>query len=651
MAGGNRRKNSSALAFGVSLGWCLISAVLLYSYPHLLEGINLKVYDWKLSLWSAPEPYHLIVHLDVDDEAVKQYGQWPWDRSMSARIVDRLSEMGAKVVIFDILYVSQGKSQEGDEAFFASIKRAGNVITASGLGVATKKGDRLEVDSDTSRADALYDASWVLSVPEAIQFLRVNRLKNSFLPLLPIIQDSRGIGHIRGVPDADGVYRRIPLFVNLEDRYVPSLTMAALREYLGLSPENIIVTGKGAIETKRDGLTTSIPVDSQGMMLIHWGKIWESFRHYTVGDVLSDNPDKSRISRYKDKIVIVGVLATGSTDFGVSPVSIHTPLNRIYSFSLSTILTKNFIVQIPTFPNVFLVAVALGIMFAFVGPRLRLKLGILIATFICVFGFIVSVVFFSLWSYEVPVAEFFLVFVPAAFGCLFIRATTMELQAARTSKALERYLSPQLLETVVNQLTEIDLTTKRIELTVVFVDIEKFSSVFETVEVEYINRFLNAFFETMANAIFQYSGTIDKFLGDGLLAFFGDPIPMENHAQAAVMASLEMQRQMYKLSSQWSKSGITALGDGVRMRIGISTGIVVVGNVGSVRRMEYTVLGSVVNIASRLQSLAPPGGVVMTARTRSFLQEDLKCHGPDFVRVKNIDKGIEVFTIFPEDIA
>ena len=313
-------------------------------------------------------------------------------------------------------------------------------------------------------------------------------------------------------------------------------------------------------------------------------------------------------------------------------------------------LMNNFIVQIPPFPHVAVIAVILTVLFSTAAGMLRLKTAILSAFLVCAVFVLSSIAIFSMWSYDLPLTELLLVFVPGAFAGLMVRTATMELQAARASKAVERYLSPELLESIVEQGMELDLSTKRTELTVMFVDVEGFSSISEVVDVEYINRLLNEFFEAMTLAIFRHKGTVDKFLGDGLLAFFGNPVPLENHAQSAVRAAMEMQKSMVELNNRLSQWGINELEAGIRIRIGMNTGLMIVGNIGSSRRMEYTVLGSTVNIASRLQSLAPSGGIIMTTRTKVLAKDHIAYEGPDHVKVKGIEKAIEVFRIHPEAI-
>ncbi len=274
-----------------------------------------------------------------------------------------------------------------------------------------------------------------------------------------------------------------------------------------------------------------------------------------------------------------------------------------------------------------------------------MKVGFAVALAVCVIFLIGAIASFRLWWEDFQLMEFYLIFAPAALASLAGRAVGIELQAAKASRALERYLSPELLEQILYRVSEIDLSTKRRELTVLFVDIRGFSTISESVDVDYIAQFLNDFFQRMTKAVFDSRGTIDKFLGDGLLAFFGDPIPLENHAQAAIRAGLEMQRAMIGLNERWTRSGISEFEKGITVRIGINTGLMVVGDLGSARRLEYTVIGSAVNVAARLQTLAPIGGIMMTARTRALMSEDIDCEGPENIKVKGIDRDIEVYRI------
>lgn len=642
-----KKKAHTALFF--SLGWCVLILALLHEYPFLGDTLNHKMYDWKLALARMPDPSPAVVHVDVDDAALTRIGRWPWDRKLSAEIVRRLTGLGARVIAFDILYAGPGPSEEGDRAFFNAIRDAGNVVSATALAVTPDRQYPLVTDNPPIRGDALYDRAWYIAVPKRYSLWKVKSVQDRYLPLPDIIKYSKEVGHIKGVQDADGVHRRIRLLVLLEDRCIPSLTLAALAAYWDLTPQQISLSGDDSIDIRRSGQTTRIPIDSEGRMLIHWGDVWAGFPHYSVTDVLSDIPDKTRASRYKDKIVIVAVTGTGTTDTGVTPRSVDSPLSRIHSHALSTILTGSFIRSVSASPWILFLAVVGTLLFSFVAMGRSWKVAAMVCVAVSALACLAGVVSFVGYAYDVPIAEFLLMFVPAALVSLAIRGITIEMQAARVSRAMVRYISKEVLDRILDSREALDITAKRAELTIVFVDIRGFSTLSETAAVDYVHRFLNEFFLRMTRAIFDHQGTIDKFLGDGLLAFFGHPLALENHAIAALKASIDMQREMAKLSEEWAASGLSEFKEGVQIRIGINTGMVIVGDLGSGRRVEYTVVGSAVNIASRLQSQAPAGGILMTARTRAMIRNalTLPCEGPETIHVKGIGRGIEVYRIDP----
>ncbi len=634
-----------------SAGCSLLATLLIFLFPSPFGNLNFKIYDWKTTIRPVRRCSPDIVHLDIDDQAIREHGLWHCDRALSARLVEKLSGLGARVIAFDIFYSAIGKNIEGNEAFFEAIKRAGNVVSATGLGMLTDMPDKpLELPRDRSQADALYDAGWPLPVPGMFHLWRVFKLQDSALPLLPIIQNSKEIGHITGHPDRDGVYRKVALLVKLEDHCIPSFSLATLMAYWNLSADRIVLNGKKEIQIKRGSELTTIPVDSRGMLLVNWGKPWTSFKHYSVNDVLNDAPDPSLAARYRDKIVIIGITATGNTDSGTTPLSVNAPLSRIHSHALNTILTGDFILQISPFPWIIVTSILVAILFPLMTSRLSLTLATLFAGLISLAAFVGATACFFLWSYDIPLIEAFFVFLPAACGSLLIRGTSIEWESALAKRALGHYLPPELLDKSFRDGMNPDLSTRRQELTVVFVDMQNFSTLSETVEVEYVSRFLKEFFERMTQSILKHQGRIHQFLGDGFLAVFGDLIPILDHAEAAFAAALDMQKEMTALNAGWANSGIAEFAKGIKMRIGINTGIIFAGDLGADRRLEYTIVGSAVNIASRLQSLAPPGGIMLASRTRALLKNPSICRGPENVKLKGFQRYMDVYTVDPESI-
>ncbi|MFH0960252.1 MAG: adenylate/guanylate cyclase domain-containing protein, partial [Pseudomonadota bacterium] len=636
----DKKKRNKTLVVMMSILAAIATSLAAYLFPSIGSFINLRFYDFKMGLSCCKTYSPDIVHLDIDDLATQRFGIWPWDRSMSGWILKRLTELGAKAVAFDVLYTSPGKSVEGNSAFFEAIEESGKFVAATAFRITDDMNLELKITAEKERAEALYERAWPVAVPSGYNLFRAASLENSFTPLVPVLVLSREIGHIKDIPERDGVHRRVPMFIRLEDRLVPAMSLATIAVYSGHKSGDFRLDRSSGIVTPLNGQAINIPVDSRGMMLINWGNAWESFPHYSAVDLLDDEPNETKSPRYKDKIVVVGVSATGTTDFGITPLDSRAPLSRVHSFAINTILTRSFIREITPFPYLGIAALILAIVFVMVANRVRLRIAMLIAFVICVAFMVFSLAGFLLWSYEIPPAEFLIIFAPPVAICLVGRIIGVELDAYKASKALERYLSPELVKDIIDSGAEVDLNTKKRELTIMFVDIQGFSTMSEFVAVEYVNRFLNDFFELMTQTVFEHKGTVDKFLGDGLLAFFGDPVPLKNHALAGLEAALWMQERMKGLNARWANCGVPELERGLTIRIGLNSGSVIVGNIGSPRRLEYTVLGSVVNIASRLQSLAPPGGIIMSETTWLNVKDSIECQGPEVVKVKGIDRGI-----------
>ncbi|MBM3302488.1 MAG: adenylate/guanylate cyclase domain-containing protein, partial [Deltaproteobacteria bacterium] len=388
---------------------------------------------------------------------------------------------------------------------------------------------------------------------------------------------------------------------------------------------------------KYSGGKLDIPVDPEGNMLVNWPDRKECFSQYSAASLLSKDHEISLVDAFKNKVVVVAYSATGTTDMGVNPLFSSFLLSRIHSCSISTMLTNRFIRTVQSFPVVVPVAAVAALLFGALCTVIRHRYAVMVEIVCCAMYALVVFASFKYLSWEIPIAAPLLLFSVSATATLVSRAISMESQADRVSQALERYLSPQMLQSIIEQDHEIDLSTRRKELSILFVDIRGFSKISETVEEEHLERFLNDFLEAMTRSVFDNHGTVDKFLGDGLMAFFGDPLELENHALAAIGAAQQMQREMIPLNARWSKAGIQELSKGVHIRVGINTGMVVVGNIGSRRRMEYTVIGSAVNVASRLQEVASADGILISARTYDLTGGHVTCKEPRMIRVKGAD--------------
>ena len=621
-----KKKRNTTLVGLIAILVAIVLSVSVHLFPSMGSFINLRFYDFKMGLCCCKVYSPDIVHLDVDDLATQRFGIWPWDRSMSGWILKRLTELGAKAVAFDVLYTSPGKSVEGNNAFFEAIKESANFVAATAFRITDDGNAKLKISADKERADALYDRAWPVAVPSGYNLFRAASLENSFTPLVPVLILSREVGHIKDIPDRDGVHRRVPMFVRLEDRLVPALSLATLAVYCGQNADGFSLDRSSRIVTSCKGEAFDIPVDSRGMMLIRWGPAWESFAHYSAVDLLDDEPNEAKSPRYRDKIVVVGISATGTTDFGITPLDSRAPLSRVHSFAMNTILTQSFIWEIAPFPYLVVLALVVTILFVLFSNKVRLRMAMLIAFVICMGFIVLSLTGFLLWSYEIPPAEVLIIFVPPVAICLVGRIVGVELDAYKASKALERYLSPELVKDIIDSGAEVDLNTKKSDLTIMFVDIQGFSTMSEFVAVEYVNTFLNDFFELMTQTVFEHKGTVDKFLGDGLLAFFGDPVPLENHALAGLDAALSMQDRMKGLNAKWANCGVPELERGMTIRIGLI--------LEKVNVLEKKVSATIDIEQNVLGGKAPEKFYIINGDT-AYIKIDGKLIGEYFSKIKN----------------
>lgn len=625
----------------VSIGWCLVSFALLCLKPGCFDILDWKLYDLKLQVFSKSMVNGNIVHVDVDDYAIEEMGQWPWDRDKSARIVQRLTEFHARAVVFDILYSTRGKNAEGDEALFKAVASSQKVVSPMAPIRLGEKGDASVIDSDPARADALHKKSWRLSPPPTARPRRITELRNSGLPLSQLLESSDAVGHIKATPDPDGIYRRIPLLVKFEDRFVPSLSLAALITAEGIDPAKVAWTPGGLIEITRGGEVLPIPVDSAGNLLIHWNHSWESFKSYSAMDLLSEKSDPDRLSRYQDKIVIIGVAWTGSSDMGASPLEREILLSRVQSAALDTMMNRRFLSRVNVFPIMLVGALGLTLGFIAIGSRLNLQRQVLVAIVLPVLLAGISLAGFVRFALDVPFVQPMLIYAPSAIALILFKSLSIERERKVVRDIFGRYVSDEVVEEILKWPGGVNLKGELREVTFLVSDLRGFTPLTESHSPLVVVETANRYFECMTEIISRHRGNINEIMGDGMLMFFGAPRPMENHQRQAVACALEMQQSMQALNADGDRRGLPEL----RMGIGINTGIVVVGSIGSERRRKYTGYGSAINVAFRIESQALPGEVLISPAVRTRLGKDLEIRSTREVKLKGIENPMTLYSV------
>ena len=602
----------------------------------------------------------------IDEHSLDVFGQWPWSRSTLARIADRLTELGAAAIAFDVLFAEPDRTApaalaanlpvdprydaaraqlaalpDPDQEFAAALKRAPSVVAfAYSDDFALAAGPKLAfpysiavmgVGGDREEQVALV-AAQVPSTQEAI------------LPLPLFVASAHGMGEVHaGDPDPDGVVRRVPMVVAIAGELYTTLAGDALRVGIGGQTAQVKLTGDGFIDKMRIG-EAIIPVNGRGELLLYDSGAQEQ-RYFSATDIFEDGFDPARVA---GRVVLFGATVEGLKDIRATPLTPVMPGVEIHAQILEQILAGEFLTRPYDADGIeFLYlggfgAVLLGFLYR------RSAIGGAAVLVVAIAGTIAA----SWWQFSAKGFLFDPIYPGLAAIVMFGGGTLVnylrtEGEKRHVRNAMARYLSPVLADQVSQHPEQLKLGGELRELTLMFCDIRGFTKISESLDPRALTSLINSFLTPMTQVIQDREGFIDKYIGDCIMAFWNAPVDVPSHAEKAILAAYDMRRELSRinatLSAEAEKAGRRPVD--LRVGIGLNSGICCVGNMGSEQRLEYSVLGDTVNIASRLESLSPSYGVdlVIGEETASgaagFAMLEL-----DRVRVKGKAVPIRIFT-------
>jgi adenylate cyclase len=590
------------------------------------------------------------VHVDLNDTAVQQLKTYYVSRSQYARVIANLSAMGSAAQAYDVIFAAE-TSQADDQAIIRSTEESKNVYF--GMDLPMTVGKEAKAGRTAPEVGEYMDRTkWSVRVDGDLDSLYSGSKPLITFPSLA--RASRGIGFLTLHYDLDGVIRRVPLLVRYENGFYPSFPFRVVCDYLGVTPDRITVQPgryiklEGARKPGGAPRDVLIPIDEHGAMIINFIGPWETMTHYNFARILAASDDRDEMGLFKEdlagKIVVISDISTGATDIGIVPVDINFPLAGLHASVIYTILSGNFLSEIS-------------------GTKmLAVEIGILAIIFLMSIGF--SPVFFMTGStllivgYVTTALWLFLTkglmldvlgpTLPAAASASFImgfRYFQDKREREILRRSFESYFPPAVVKKILANPGILNRGQRKV-LTILFSDIKDFTHHSSTYSPDRIRAFLNEYFETMVDIVFKYNGTLDKYIGDGLMVFFGDPEPLPDHAPRAVQAAIAMQKKAAALMQKWLREG----GFPLQIRIGINTGEVVVGNMGSSKRLSYTVLGSAVNLAKRLESSAPTNGILLSHSTYELIKSSVPTRFFGEIQVKGIEAPVSTYEVVPEDL-
>jgi len=474
---------------------------------------------------------------------------------------------------------------------------------------------------------------------------------------------AKGGGFLNGLADHDGVLRNVNLFVKHKDELFVHIALASVLDLY--KPKNIAFSSSGHFIMHDANVggklrDVKIPLDESGALIINWAGKWhDTFKHMSIAEIyhlyylkeenlesqqaLIDERLKKLGKRVKDKICIIGLTATGTHDYNPIPYEPSYPMVGTHGNVLNTLLTEQFITKVPHAINVLLIFV-LVVLMGLVLPFLSSIKGLIYTCFILAATVISSVFLFSK-GLSMNLSSPVLLSLFSYISITSYQFATEEKSKREIKNAFSKYVPPDVIEEIIRDPTKLQLGGTKKELAVLFSDIRGFTAYSEKRTPEEVVNILNEYLDSMTKVIVQYKGTLDKYIGDAIMAIWGAPqeATAETSSRRAVISAIKMIEKLDELHKKWSHMGLEPLDIG----IGINTGNMVVGNIGSELRMDYTVSGDAVNVGSRVEAFTRQFNerIIITGDTYKYVQDIVHARPLEKVKVKGKEISVMIYAV------
>ncbi len=658
------RKNAILIGLGLLIVLIFVGNAANFYHIGFVDRISSILYDYRLRLTMPQTVDERIVILDIDEKSLKEEGRWPWSRDRLGELMDKLFDRhGVAVVGFDVVFAEKDESSG-----LKVLQRLGqNQLREDAAFHSTLAQIRPQLEYDQLFASKIANRNVVLG------YYLTQGTKNisGMLPApsfpagtfngrpimfttwdgyganLPELQQAAvAAGHFNPLVDSDGVVRRVPMLAEYNGDYYESLSLAMVRRLLGNPPLQ-----PGFAEGNSDGygglewleLDTQagvlhIPVDENVSSLVPYRGGMGSFRYISIADVLHDRVASELL---KDKIVLVGTTAPGLLDMRATPVAEVYPGVEVHANMIAGILDQNLKERPPYMQGaeviwLLLIGIALSVLLPALSPVKAILASALM--FAATAG--LSLMTWHYGNILMPMANS-LMMIALIFALDMSYGYFVESRTKRQITGLfGQYVPGELVEEMAEHPESVSMEGDSREMTILFSDVRGFTTISEGLDPKELTLLMNEFLTPLSRVIYRHRGTIDKYMGDCIMAFWGAPLPDADHAKHAILAGIEMQATLKALQPQFKARGWPEIHIGV----GINTGRVSVGNMGSEVRVAYTVMGDAVNLASRLEGITKQYGVgiIVGENTRNtvtdFLYREL-----DHVRVKGKDKPVAIY--------
>ena len=652
------------IALGLAITLFFIGhAARYYEVPFITQLDNI-IYDARLQVTMPRGVDERIVILDIDEKSLQEVARWPWPRDVMAGLVDTLfGKYEMAIVAFDVVFA---------ESDYSSGIRALEQLAQGQLKDVPAfqqayRDMRPRLDNDGLFAKAIEgkpvvlgyylnsekDAKRIAAIPEPV--LPKGTFQGRNIPFtswvgyggnLPqFVRNAASAGHFNPITDPDGVVRRVPMIAELDGAYYEALSLAVVRTILGFpkvepgyAPDRFLQRGYSGLEWLKVG-PLIIPVDETASTLIPYRGHKFSFAYVSLADVIAE---RVPLDRLKGKIALVGTTAPGLLDLRSTPVDNVYPGVEVHANLIAGMLDKNIKLKPPYMLGAEVVLLVIG------GVALSLlipMLAPLYATLVALLGMVlVTGLNVAIWTEAhmvLPLAASILMTVSLytvnmAYG-YFVEARSKR----QFTELFGQYVPPELVDEMARDPQKYNMEPRAAELTILFSDVRGFTSISEALKPEELREYINEYLTDMSGIIrSKHRGTLDKYIGDAIMAFWGAPVEDAQHARNGVLSALDMQRECKVLNDKFAARGWPT----IKIGVGVNSGNVRVGDMGSQVRRAYTVMGDAVNVASRLEGRTKGYGVgILVGEATRNLVKDVVFREVDRIKVKGKDEAVNIY--------
>ncbi len=632
--------------------------------PTFVEQLRHRVFDEYQRLkpreYSNDIPVRI---LDIDDESLSRIGQWPWPRDVMAEIVARLNELGASAVVFDMVF-SQPDRLSPESLRKMLPKRPEFEAAREGL---------LQIPDNDELFAQTVDGAYVVTgfamtgreTTEAAPAIKAGFAENGdraapYLPayagamkVLSNIEDKvAGNGALNAIPESDGVYRRIPMFMTLNDKIYPSLVAESLR--VAQDASTFIIQAVGASGEEGFGETglvsfkvgaVKVPTDENGQIWVRFtGDIPE--RYVPAWKLLDGSAPAEKLEGH---IVLIGTSAAAMKDLRATPLDPAAAGVSLHAEALETILTGNFLNR-PDFAHGLEVVASflLGLLLIWLLPKWG-SIWCAVLTFAAIVGVVGGAWYaFDVYNWLLDPIYFSVVILVIYLTQSLIIFLATEAERARVRGAFGMYLSPALVEQLASDPEQLKLGGEMKDISIMFCDVRGFTSISELYDPEGLTQLINKFLTPMTQVIMDRMGTIDKYMGDCIMAFWNAPVDVPTHVAEACNSALTMFEKLEELNTELEQEAVSNNKEfrPLKIGIGLNTGSCCVGNMGSNQRFDYSILGDDVNLCSRLEGQSKGYGVdIVISETTKVAAPEFATIELDLIQVKGKTVPVRIFAL------